>query len=175
MRVKRSTCSMTDSFQVTSTAFSEAGDQVYSAGLDNAIKVWDLRKAGQASLVLQGHSDTVTGIKASPDGTHLLSNSMDNTVGGWASAALWPATAAAAGAAKQEETGGGDGEPSRATPLCCDGCQAPRAVQRVKHATIGLAALPAGSTRAASTTARHMPGTCSSFHHKVATHTTGPS
>ncbi len=51
--------------------------------------MWDLRKPQQASLVLKGHSDTVTGIKLSPDGTHLLSNSMDNTVRPcWADAAL---------------------------------------------------------------------------------------
>jgi hypothetical protein len=39
MRVKRSSATMTDSWQVTSTTFNEAGDAVYSAGLDNTIKV----------------------------------------------------------------------------------------------------------------------------------------
>ncbi len=31
----------------------------------------------------QGHSDTVTGIALSPDGNHLLSNAMDNTLRMW--------------------------------------------------------------------------------------------
>lgn len=31
----------------------------------------------------QGHSDTVTGIAVSPDGNHLLSNGMDNTLRMW--------------------------------------------------------------------------------------------
>ena len=104
MRSRRSTCSFTDELAVTSTAFSEAGDQVISAGLDNCIKVWDLRKPEQqAALVLKGHADTVTGISLSPDGTHLLSNSMDNTVsrllagcGGLAAAAGWLRLLAAA-------------------------------------------------------------------------------
>lgn len=45
-------------------------------------QVWDLR-TGEVSLTLAGHSDTVTGLRVSPDGTHLLSNSMDNTLRVW--------------------------------------------------------------------------------------------
>ena len=33
----------------------------------------------------QGHSDTVTGMKLSPDGAYVLTNSMDNTVRIWVS------------------------------------------------------------------------------------------
>ncbi len=58
------------------------GLQVYTAGLENVIKAWDLRKSAVA-LTLKGHSDTVTGLRVSPDGTHLLSNSMDNTLRMW--------------------------------------------------------------------------------------------
>lgn len=32
---------------------------------------------------LGGHTDTITGLELSPDGTSLLSNSMDNTLGVW--------------------------------------------------------------------------------------------
>ncbi len=32
---------------------------------------------GDADLLLEGHYDTVTGLSTSPDGNHLLSNSMD--------------------------------------------------------------------------------------------------
>jgi Prp8 binding protein len=35
------------------------------------------------NITLKGHSDTVTGISLSPDGSHLLSNSMDNTLRVW--------------------------------------------------------------------------------------------
>ncbi len=44
--------------------------------------MWDVRKAA-VSQTLKGHSDTVTGLSLSPDGTHLLSNGMDNTLRLW--------------------------------------------------------------------------------------------
>lgn len=34
-------------------------------------------------MTLKGHSDTITGLRVSPDGSHLLSNSMDNTLREW--------------------------------------------------------------------------------------------
>lgn len=56
--------------------------QVYSAGLDNNITVWDLRK-GAESMTLKGHSDSITGLALDPDGTHLLSNAADNSLRVW--------------------------------------------------------------------------------------------
>jgi WD40 repeat protein len=41
----------------------------------HAKQVWDLRKV-EVSMTLKGHSDTITGLRVSPDGTHLLSNAM---------------------------------------------------------------------------------------------------
>lgn len=49
--------------------------QVYTGGIENVIKVWDLRKV-EVAMSLKGHTDTVTGLRVSPDGTHLLSNAM---------------------------------------------------------------------------------------------------
>nr|BCL66245.1 WD-repeat protein 57 [Volvox reticuliferus] len=85
MRMKKSVHNMRDSFPVCAVAFAESGDLVYSGGVDNIIKVWDLRKGSGSSptLLLKGHSDTVTGLRLSPDGSHLLSNSMDNTLREW--------------------------------------------------------------------------------------------
>lgn len=56
--------------------------QVYTAGIETNIKVWDLRKEAVV-LTLEGHSDIVTGMSVSPDGSHLLTNSMDNTLRVW--------------------------------------------------------------------------------------------
>lgn len=42
------------------------------------MQVWDLRK-NDILYRLRGHTDTVTGLQLSPDGSYLLSNSMDNT------------------------------------------------------------------------------------------------
>ncbi|GFR43186.1 hypothetical protein Agub_g4178 [Astrephomene gubernaculifera] len=90
MRVKKSVQTLRGSFPVCAVAFADAGDQVFSGGLDNTIKLWDLRTQGGSSgeaaepvLLLKGHSDSVTGLRLSPDGTHLLSNAMDNTLREW--------------------------------------------------------------------------------------------
>ena len=44
--------------------------------------MWDIRK-GNVFLKLEGHQDSITGIRVSPDGNYVLSNSMDNTVRIW--------------------------------------------------------------------------------------------
>ena len=41
--------------------------QVYTAGIDNTIKVWDLRKE-EVSFSMEGHTDTITGMSASAVG-----------------------------------------------------------------------------------------------------------
>ncbi|KAJ3413450.1 hypothetical protein HDV05_008019 [Chytridiales sp. JEL 0842] len=78
---KRAAHMFQEKYQVTAVAF---GDEhtVFSGGIDNEIKVWDLRK-GAVSYELRGHLDTITGLRLSPDGGFLLSNAMDNTVRIW--------------------------------------------------------------------------------------------
>nr|ADI46905.1 WDR57m [Volvox carteri f. nagariensis] len=85
MRAKRSVYTLRSGFPVCAVAFADAGDQIYSGGIDNIIKVWDLRRGSGSdpALLLKGHSDTVTGLRLSPDGSHLLSNGMDNTLREW--------------------------------------------------------------------------------------------
>ena len=39
LRSKRSVQTLTDNFQILSVCFGDAGDQVYTAGLDNTVKV----------------------------------------------------------------------------------------------------------------------------------------
>ena len=74
------------SVQVTAVHFSDGADKVYAGGIDNVVKVWDLRK-GEMVMMLEGHSDTVTGMSLSPDGSYLLTNSMDCTLRIWD---MWP-------------------------------------------------------------------------------------
>lgn len=63
-------------------ALSEAGNEIYSGGIDNDIKVWDMRKKAVA-YALMGHTDTITSLQVSPDSQYLLSNAHDSTVRTW--------------------------------------------------------------------------------------------
>lgn len=63
--------------------FNDTAEQVISAGIDNQVKIWDLRKPTQPAYMLPGHTDTITGISLSPDGAHVLTNAMDNTLRIW--------------------------------------------------------------------------------------------
>ena len=65
---------------VLSVVFNEAADQIVSGGLDNELKVWDMRKNGLL-YEMKGHTDSPTGLSLSPDGAYLASNAMDNTGG----------------------------------------------------------------------------------------------
>ncbi|KAI0018638.1 WD40 repeat-like protein [Xylariomycetidae sp. FL0641] len=69
-------------FPVTAVAMSEAGNEVYSGGIDNDIKVWDLRKRAVVYSML-GHNDTITSLRVSPDSQSLLSYSHDSTAKTW--------------------------------------------------------------------------------------------
>jgi len=91
-RVRGSVNVITHKFPVTSVAIVDGGaenasaqpHQVITGGLDNDIRVWDLRKGtSQPLFTLQGHTDTITGLRLSPDGSYVLSNGMDNTVRVW--------------------------------------------------------------------------------------------
>ncbi|KLJ06695.1 hypothetical protein EMPG_17806 [Blastomyces silverae] len=67
---------------VTAVALAEAGNEIYSGGIDNDIHVWDIRKR---SIIysLVGHTDTISSLNISPNSETLLSNSHDSTVRTW--------------------------------------------------------------------------------------------
>ncbi|UNI15485.1 hypothetical protein JDV02_002014 [Purpureocillium takamizusanense] len=69
-------------FPITALAMSQAGNEIFSGGIDNDIRVWDLRKKSVVYSML-GHSDTVTSLRVSPDSQSLLSYAMDATVRTW--------------------------------------------------------------------------------------------
>jgi Prp8 binding protein len=69
-------------YSVTSIAFDRTGTQVYSGGLDEKIKVWDIRQKAVV-YTLDGHTDVITSLAVSPDGQSLLSNAMDNSLKTW--------------------------------------------------------------------------------------------
>uniref|UniRef100_A0A1I7VFB2 U5 small nuclear ribonucleoprotein 40 kDa protein n=1 Tax=Loa loa TaxID=7209 RepID=A0A1I7VFB2_LOALO len=65
-----------NAYQITAVTFNDTAEQVIGGGIDNDIKVWDLRR-NELAHVMRGHTDTVTGLSLSPEGTHVLSNAMD--------------------------------------------------------------------------------------------------
>ena len=77
-RKKNEAASFESPYQILSIAFNETADQIFSAGIDNEIKVWDIRKNGLL-YTMKGHKDCPTGLRLSPDGCFLASNAMDNT------------------------------------------------------------------------------------------------
>ncbi|KAL7751614.1 hypothetical protein RI367_003079 [Sorochytrium milnesiophthora] len=81
-REKNAVDRLATQYPVTAVEFDASGDCVFVGSIDNNITTYDLRKK-QALYTLSGHTDTITGIKLNPDGTHLLSNGMDNTVRIW--------------------------------------------------------------------------------------------
>ncbi|CAH1114106.1 unnamed protein product [Psylliodes chrysocephalus] len=82
IRNKRSVFSMNTTYQTTAVAFNDTAEQIFSGGIDNDIKVWDVRTK-EVLYELKGHTDTVTGLSLSGDGSYLLSNSMDNSLRIW--------------------------------------------------------------------------------------------
>ncbi|KAI4208239.1 MAG: hypothetical protein LQ346_000119 [Caloplaca aetnensis] len=81
-RQKRSVEDIATDFPITSIALAEAGNELYSGGIDNDIKVWDMRKQSIV-YTMAGHTDTVTSLQASPDTQALLSYSHDGTARTW--------------------------------------------------------------------------------------------
>ena len=81
-RQKRALDFIATDFPITSVAIAEAGNELYSGGIDNEIKAWDMRK--QAVVYsMPGHTDTVTSLEVSPDTQSLLSYSHDGLAKTW--------------------------------------------------------------------------------------------
>jgi len=87
VRVKGCIQTLINKFPVTAVCFSDTtsstGDQIYSGGIDNDIKVWDWRNLKSVLTRLEGHTDSITGLSLSHDGSYLLSNAMDNNIFLW--------------------------------------------------------------------------------------------
>lgn len=76
MRQRGAIQTFPDRYQITAVGFADASDKIYTGGIDNDIKVWDLRR-NEVTMTLQGHQDMITGMQLSPDGSYLLTNGMD--------------------------------------------------------------------------------------------------
>jgi WD40 repeat protein len=95
-RARQSVASIYHDYQVCAVCLSSDGQSVCTGGIDNTIRRFDLRSGArsgwdaaklqdldQPDLVLEGHTDTITGLALSPDGCSLLSNAMDSQMRLW--------------------------------------------------------------------------------------------
>jgi Prp8 binding protein len=69
-------------FPMTSVAFSMDSTRVFTAGIDPIIQSWDFRKLEIVDK-FEGHTEAVTCLRLTSDGSYLASNSMDNSVRVW--------------------------------------------------------------------------------------------
>lgn len=81
-RQKRAVDYTETDYPITSIALAEAGNELYTGGIDNDIKVWDMRKKAVAYTMV-GHTDAVTSLEVSPDAQALLSYSHDGLARTW--------------------------------------------------------------------------------------------
>ena len=81
-RVKRAVDFIETDFPITSVAFAEAGNEIYTGGIDCDILAYDIRKKAVAYR-MPGHTDTVTSLSISPDSQTLLSYSHDGLARTW--------------------------------------------------------------------------------------------
>eukprot|EP00013_Stygamoeba_regulata_P024951 CAMPEP_0177665746 /NCGR_PEP_ID=MMETSP0447-20121125/21219_1 /TAXON_ID=0 /ORGANISM="Stygamoeba regulata, Strain BSH-02190019" /LENGTH=360 /DNA_ID=CAMNT_0019171861 /DNA_START=46 /DNA_END=1128 /DNA_ORIENTATION=- len=79
MRVRGCIHTFDCKFPATAISFNDNSDMFFTGGLDNVIKAWDMRTR-TVKYTLTNHTNTVTSLCVSPDGSYLLSNSMDNTL-----------------------------------------------------------------------------------------------
>jgi Prp8 binding protein len=84
-RQKRPTATLSTEFPILAVAGSQEHQQIYTAGIDPKIYAWDARRTQHPVYSMSGHTDTVTSLAIRPGGddTHILSNSMDQTLRSW--------------------------------------------------------------------------------------------
>ena len=81
-RVRRCLQTIQAKYQQTACALSADDNTLFTGGIDNTITAWDRRKT-EVVFTLEGHGDTLTSLKLSPDGSYLMSNAMDSSLRIW--------------------------------------------------------------------------------------------
>lgn len=82
-RSRKSSQYIQQRFPLTSVALLDERQLLFTGGIDNMISAWDLRKTSAPAWSMKGHTDTVSSLKVDPEGSFLLSSSMDNTLRIW--------------------------------------------------------------------------------------------
>lgn len=84
LRTRKCVHSFDHQYQILACTFDDTCEKIFAGSLDDTVRVWDVRQRCEEELyVLEGHTDSITGIDLSPDGEKLITNSMDQSVRIW--------------------------------------------------------------------------------------------
>lgn len=83
LRVRRCVHTFEHQYQILAVSFDDTAERIFAGCLDNTVLIYDMRMRDADPDILEGHTDSVTGIDVSKDGNFLASNAMDNTVRIW--------------------------------------------------------------------------------------------
>ena len=64
---------------MNSAVFSPDGQRILTASFDKTARIWDAQR-GKHLLLLQGHTDILSGAAFSPDGKFIATSSEDKSV-----------------------------------------------------------------------------------------------
>merc|ERR1712182_30939 len=64
-------------------SFDDTAERIFAGSLDNNILIYDMRRRDADPDLMEGHTDSVTGLDVSKDGSFMVSNAMDNTIRIW--------------------------------------------------------------------------------------------
>ncbi|WWC90343.1 uncharacterized protein L201_005276 [Kwoniella dendrophila CBS 6074] len=64
---------------ITAVEWSKDGNQCFVGGVDNEVKVWDLR-SNEIIYTLRGHTDTICSLSLSPSGNYLATYGLDSAL-----------------------------------------------------------------------------------------------
>lgn len=70
-------------YPLCAVALGKDAKRLWCGGIANDVLEYDLRSLPKATRVLRGHQHTVTGLAVAPDGSHIISNGMDNRMLRW--------------------------------------------------------------------------------------------
>lgn len=73
---------LNNSLPIRNISFSPKGDKIVVGGVYQEAKVWDIQ-SGDVVLTLKGHTKCINSVIYTPDGSHILSVSDDNTIICW--------------------------------------------------------------------------------------------
>lgn len=82
LRARTHVNSFAHKYPVLSVSFNDTAEKLLTGGIDNQIRLWDIRK-NDVEYGLAGHTDSITGLALSHEGSYLLSNSMDQMLRVW--------------------------------------------------------------------------------------------